>query len=180
MSAAGVVEIKSDQKIAKKRQIQFKFSFLAQNPLQVLLLWTLWIWHPLGFSTEALAHWGQHFSQPSQVRPHLNSPLPCLFCNIHLSSSSSLDLDVKSPLATEVFNMARYHIPNRCSSLQRLLTMLNSCVRMRLKEQKEALEQMGYKDMARCYHNCFVIHIFCPNIPNSFSINWYLSIQHCT
>ena len=34
--------------------------------------------------------------------------------------------------------------------------MLNSCVRMRLKEQKEALEQMGYKDMARCYHNFFV------------------------
>merc|ERR1719228_1082751 len=30
-----------------------------------------------------------------------------------LHSSSSLDLDVKSPLATEVFNMARYHIPNR-------------------------------------------------------------------
>ena len=28
-------------------------------------------------------------------------------------SSSSLDLDVKSPLATEVFNMARYHIPNK-------------------------------------------------------------------
>ena len=30
-----------------------------------------------------------------------------------LHSTSSLDLDVKSPLATEVFNMARYHIPNR-------------------------------------------------------------------
>jgi len=53
-----------------------------------------------------------------------------------LHSSSSLDLDVKSPLATEVFNMARYHIPNR----------------MRLKEQKEALEQMGYKDMSSLCH----------------------------
>merc|ERR1719495_2935566 len=53
-----------------------------------------------------------------------------------LHSSSSLDLDVKSPLATEVFNMARYHIPNK----------------MRLKEQKEALEQMGYKDMASLCH----------------------------
>merc|ERR1719397_2390051 len=53
-----------------------------------------------------------------------------------LHSSSSLDLDVKSPLATEVFNMARYHIPNR----------------MRLKEQKEALEQMGSKDMASLCH----------------------------
>merc|ERR1712150_114283 len=28
-----------------------------------------------------------------------------------LHSSSPLDLDVKSPLATEVFNLARYHIP---------------------------------------------------------------------
>ncbi len=30
-----------------------------------------------------------------------------------LHSSSPLDLDVKSPLATEVFNIARYHVPNK-------------------------------------------------------------------
>eukprot|EP00092_Neocalanus_flemingeri_P038130 GFUD01041502.1.p1 GENE.GFUD01041502.1~~GFUD01041502.1.p1 ORF type:complete len:823 (+),score=239.66 GFUD01041502.1:63-2531(+) len=45
-----------------------------------------------------------------------------------LHSSSSLDLDVKSPLATEVFNMARYHIPNK----------------IRVKEQMEIAEKMGY------------------------------------
>jgi len=45
-----------------------------------------------------------------------------------LHSASSLDLDVKSPLATEVFNMARYHIPNR----------------LRAKEQAEIAEKMGY------------------------------------
>jgi len=53
-----------------------------------------------------------------------------------LHSTSALDLDVKSPLATEVFNMARYHIPNR----------------MRLKEQREAAEEMGYKDMTSLCH----------------------------
>ena len=37
-----------------------------------------------------------------------------------LHSSSSLDLDVKSPLTTEVFNMARYHIPNRIKTLQQV------------------------------------------------------------
>merc|ERR1719397_2119951 len=62
-----------------------------------------------------------------------------------LHSSSSLDLDVKSPLATEVFNMARYHIPNR----------------MRLKEQKEALEQMGYKDMSRYSSNGALMSSLC-------------------
>jgi len=45
-----------------------------------------------------------------------------------LHSASSLDLDVKSPLATEVFNMARYHIPNK----------------LRAKEQAEIAEKMGY------------------------------------
>jgi len=45
-----------------------------------------------------------------------------------LHSSSSLDLDVKSPLATEVFNMARYHIPNR----------------LRVKDQADIAEKMGY------------------------------------
>jgi len=45
-----------------------------------------------------------------------------------LHSSSSLDLDVKSPLATEVFNMARYHIPNR----------------LRVKDQMDIAEKMGY------------------------------------
>jgi hypothetical protein len=45
-----------------------------------------------------------------------------------LHSSSSLDLDVKSPLATEVFNMARYHIPNR----------------LRVKDQVDIAEKMGY------------------------------------
>jgi len=53
-----------------------------------------------------------------------------------LHSTSSLDLDVKSPLATEVFNMARYHIPNR----------------LRLKDQKEIASKMGYKDMTMLCH----------------------------
>ena len=33
-----------------------------------------------------------------------------------LHSSSPLDLEIKSPLATEVFNIARYHVPNKISS----------------------------------------------------------------
>jgi len=49
-----------------------------------------------------------------------------------LHSSSSLDLDVKSPLATEVFNMARYHIPNR----------------IKVKEQVEIAEKMGYGNIS--------------------------------
>lgn len=32
-----------------------------------------------------------------------------------LHSTSPLDLEVKSPLATEVFNIARYHVPNKIS-----------------------------------------------------------------
>ena len=57
------------------------------------------------------------------ISPSLHRLLPILkappfFQVVHFSklttlSSSSLDLDVKSPLATEVFNMARYHIPNK-------------------------------------------------------------------
>ena len=47
----------------------------------------------------------------------LKAPPPFLqvvhFSKLITLSSSSLDLDVKSPLATEVFNMARYHIPNK-------------------------------------------------------------------
>jgi len=53
-----------------------------------------------------------------------------------LHSSSSLDLDVKSPLATEVFNMARYHIPNR----------------MKLVEQRAIAEKMGYGDLLGLCH----------------------------
>merc|ERR1719397_771572 len=49
-----------------------------------------------------------------------------------LHSSSSLDLDVKSPLATEVFNMARYHIPNR----------------LKAKDQKDIAEKMGYENIS--------------------------------
>ena len=52
-----------------------------------------------------------------RLLPILKAPPP-FFQVVHFSklttlSSSSLDLDVKSPLATEVFNMARYHIPNK-------------------------------------------------------------------
>ena len=50
-----------------------------------------------------------------------------------LHSSSTLDLDVKSPLATEVFNMARYHIPNR----------------IKLKEQIEIAAKMGYSNISQ-------------------------------
>jgi len=53
-----------------------------------------------------------------------------------LHSTSTLDLDVKSPLATEVFNMARYHIPNR----------------LRLQEQREIAEKMGYSNMPSLCH----------------------------
>jgi len=49
-----------------------------------------------------------------------------------LHSSSSLDLDVKSPLATEVFNMARYHIPNR----------------LKAKDQAEIADKMGYGNIS--------------------------------
>ena len=53
-----------------------------------------------------------------------------------LHSSSTLDLDVKSPLATEVFNMARYHIPNK----------------LKLKEQTEIAGKMGYSNITQlCY-----------------------------
>jgi len=50
-----------------------------------------------------------------------------------LHSSSTLDLDVKSPLATEVFNMARYHIPNR----------------LKQKEQTEIAAKMGYANITQ-------------------------------
>jgi len=50
-----------------------------------------------------------------------------------LHSSSTLDLDVKSPLATELFNMARYHIPNR----------------LKLKEQTEVAAKMGYNNITQ-------------------------------
>ena len=70
-----------------------------------------------------------------------------------LHSSSTLDLDVKSPLATELFNMARsgvqwslsgclvsnyvsdyrYHIPNR----------------LKLKEQTEVAAKMGYSNITQ-------------------------------
>jgi len=45
-----------------------------------------------------------------------------------LHSSSPLDLDVKSPLATEVFNLARYHIPP---------------AKMSMKTQRDILEQLN-------------------------------------
>jgi len=49
-----------------------------------------------------------------------------------LHSSSSLDLDVKSALTTEVLNMARYHIPNK----------------IKLKDQAEIAEKMGYGNIS--------------------------------
>ena len=45
-----------------------------------------------------------------------------------LHSSSPLDLDVKSPLATEVFNLARFHIPP---------------AKMSMKTQRDILEQLN-------------------------------------
>ena len=44
-----------------------------------------------------------------------------------LHSASPLDIDVKSPLATEVFNIARYHVPNKISvnSQKQILKKLN-------------------------------------------------------
>jgi len=48
-----------------------------------------------------------------------------------LHSSSSLDLDVKSPLTTEVFDMARYHIPSR----------------MKTAQQREFASQLGYDNL---------------------------------
>ena len=143
------------RKVALSRRIN-----LFWLALQVLLLWTLWIWHPLGFSTEALAHWGQHFPQPSQVR----LPSSCF----PFSSNSNLVFIPTShasicPAPLPLTWMSSLLLPQKCSTWRatifqtgaathKLSTMLNSCVRMRLKEQKEALEQMGYKDMARCCH----------------------------
>jgi len=49
-----------------------------------------------------------------------------------LHSSSSLDLDVKSPLATEVFNIARYHIPDKMSA----------------KAQKTVMQKLGMESAA--------------------------------
>ena len=52
-----------------------------------------------------------------------------------------------------------------------MFTVLNYYVRMRLKEQKEALEQMGYKDMSRWYHLTISnLHSFKMNINNAKSI----------
>ena len=44
-----------------------------------------------------------------------------------LHSASPLDLEVKSPLATEVFNIARYHVPNKISprAQKQILAKLN-------------------------------------------------------
>ena len=49
-----------------------------------------------------------------------------------LHSASPLDLDVKSPLATEVFNLVRYHIPS---------------AKMSSKTQKEILDKFNLSDM---------------------------------
>jgi len=49
-----------------------------------------------------------------------------------LHSSSPLDLDVKSPLATEVFNLVRYHVPP---------------AKMSAKSQKEILDKFNLSDM---------------------------------
>ena len=96
---------------------------------QVLLLWVVWLWHPPWLPLEALAHRGQHLPQSSQVTSNTlsSSSFSFLTSVVHFSmlitlSSSSLDLDVKSPLATEVFNMARYHIPNKWG-----LKIMTSC-----------------------------------------------------
>jgi len=62
-----------------------------------------------------------------------------------LHSSSSLDLDVKSPLATEVFNMARYHIPNR----------------LRAKDQADIAEKMGYGNITNL---CFDRRLYIKDI----------------
>ncbi len=48
-----------------------------------------------------------------------------------LHSSSPLDLDVKSPLATEVFNIVRYHIPNKLPQ----------------RAQRQLLQKMGLEDL---------------------------------
>ena len=97
--------------------------------LQVLLLWVVRIWHPPWLPLEALANRGQHLPQSSQVTSNTlsSSSFSFLTSVVHFSmlitlSSSSLDLDVKSPLATEVFNMARYHIPNKWG-----LKIMTSC-----------------------------------------------------
>ena len=49
-----------------------------------------------------------------------------------LHSSSPLDLDVKSPLATEVFNLVRYHVPQ---------------TKMPANSQKEILDKFNLSDM---------------------------------
>lgn len=51
-----------------------------------------------------------------------------------LHSTSPLDLDVKSPLATEVFNMARYHLPNK----------------LRQSTQRQLAESLGYGNTNLC------------------------------
>ena len=49
-----------------------------------------------------------------------------------LHSASPLDLDVKSPLATEVFNLVRYHVPP---------------AKMSVKTQREILDKFNLSDM---------------------------------
>ncbi len=48
-----------------------------------------------------------------------------------LHSSSPLDLDVKSPLATEVFNVVRYHVPNKIPP----------------RAQRQILQKLGMEDL---------------------------------
>ena len=50
-----------------------------------------------------------------------------------LHSSSPLDLEVKSPLATEVFNIVRYHVPNKISA----------------KSQRAILKKLGMEDISQ-------------------------------
>jgi len=68
-----------------------------------------------------------------------------------LHSASSLDLDVKSPLATEVFNMARYHIPNR----------------LKMSEQKDIAEKMGYDNITNL---CFDRRLYLKDISKAEKI----------
>jgi hypothetical protein len=50
-----------------------------------------------------------------------------------LHSSSPLDLEVKSPLATEVFNIVRYHVPNKISA----------------KSEKQILKKLNMEDVSQ-------------------------------
>lgn len=95
-----------------------------------------------------------------------------------LHSSSSLDLDVKSPLTTEVFDMARYHIPSKMKTAQQREfasrlgydNLVNFCQDRRLyvKEISKA-ERTKHDEVVGAFQTCPALDALAPLVLDSLT-----------